>query len=1034
MKRFVPERKVPRAVLLTLIVGVLTGLVAVSGFGLAWPRASATELLDEADEALQRRDYGKAAELAAQALERDAHSVPALLTAGKASVALGRSEQAFAYYRQLPENASGQDVLEAFKAAGQRALRMGRASDAEYFYTRALQLAPRDVTVNRRLGVLLLIEGRRQESMPRLFELVRGGSFSLEDLCFLGNVHEIYEAEISEFFLRRVPDDLVSQLGTARVQLFRSQTHDAEELIRRILEQRPDLVEAHVQLGGILLNPSREAELVDWLETLPAAADEHPEVWMTRSMLARRWGDLAGAIRCAWEAVRCNPNEHTANYQLGQLLLKEMPEAARRFAERAARLEELNREIHWALKEKGDGPRMLRCARLCEDLGRPWEAWAWHVAVETYHPQHVAPGERERLRAMVTRDTPQTLPSADLARQIDLSHYPLPNLDRLKGRASPSHTPETSAVAIRFEDVAPEVGLNFQFFNGAREDVPGLTIFQSTGGGEAVIDFDRDGWPDLYFVQAGDWPRTPSGEDATNRLYRNLGGRFEDVTVESDAGDRGFGFGAAAGDFDVDGFADLYVANARRNTLLRNNGDGTFSDVTEPAGLHREEWTASSLIADLNGDGLPDLYDVNYCTGDAPFIERCTNREIKQARTCVPSHFTPAPDHVLMNRGDGSFEDVSETAIAVLEEGRGLGIIAADFDGTGLLDLYVGNDLTANFLFMNTTASPGASPVFEERGVLSGCAYDADGVGQASMGIAADDADGDGLIDLFLTHFYHESNTFYHHRPGTLFVDDTLRVDLREPSMTMLGWGTQFIDAELDGRPDLVVANGHIDDYRFQKAPYRMRPQFFSNRGARFAEVKDAGPFFAIEQHGRGLVRLDWNRDGREDFAVSRLFDPAALVANRTPQTGHYLAVRLVGTQSRDAIGAEVRVSAGDRTLIRQMTAGDGYAASNQRQLVFGLGESQGVDEVRIRWPGGAEETFGGVECDEEVLFVEGAGRPFVVPGSRKGNPEQIADAARPDARGDRIAPAAADARSNGTEQVNPSGAARPGAVSHGAH
>jgi hypothetical protein len=248
------------------------------------------------------------------------------------------------------------------------------------------------------------------------------------------------------------------------------------------------------------------------------------------------------------------------------------------------------------------------------------------------------------------------------------------------------------------------------------------------------------------------------------------------------------------------------------------------------------------------------------------------------------------------------------------------------------------------------------------------------------MGIAADDADGDGLIDLFITNFYNESNTFYHQQPGTLFIDDTQRFRLREPSLAMLGWGTQFIDAELDGRPDLVVANGHIDDYRFQRVPFRMRPQFFSNRGSRFVEVKQAGPMFAYEQHGRGLVRLDWDRDGREDFAVSRLFEPAALVRNQTPDVGHGLAVRLVGRDNRDAIGAEVRVTAGGRTLVKQLTAGDGLAASNQRQLVFGLGGADSVDEVHIRWLGGSEETFTDFPSDCELLFVQGVGRQFVLP------------------------------------------------------
>jgi hypothetical protein len=413
---------------------------------------------------------------------------------------------------------------------------------------------------------------------------------------------------------------------------------------------------------------------------------------------------------------------------------------------------------------------------------------------------------------------------------------------------------------------------------------------------------------------------------------------------------------------------------------LHNNGDGVFSDVTVAAGLDQREWTTSCLMADVNGDGLPDLYDVNYCAGSRPYEHECVRKGSKLRRTCIPTEFEAADDALWLNLGDGRFQEVGQSAGIHIVDGRGLGIVAANFDDVPGLDIYVANDMSANFLFLNRTSAAGGLPRFDERGVLSGAAFDFDGRSQASMGIAADDADGDGRLDLFVTNFYNESNTFYHQQAGRFFVDATRDFDLRNPKLDKLGFGTQFLDADLDGRPDLVIANGHVDDFSEDDFPFRMQPQFYSNQGKHFVELpaEQLGPFFSYAQLGRGLARLDWNGDGQEDFVVSRLLDPAALVVNRTTGAGHFLVVRLVGLTYRDAIGSEVRVTAGGRTLVKQLTAGDGFECSNQRQLVFGLGGATSVDEIRIRWPAGADEKFTNLSVNQAVLFIEGSNRPRV--------------------------------------------------------
>jgi hypothetical protein len=308
-----------------------------------------------------------------------------------------------------------------------------------------------------------------------------------------------------------------------------------------------------------------------------------------------------------------------------------------------------------------------------------------------------------------------------------------------------------------------------------------------------------------------------------------------------------------------------------------------------------------------------------------------------------------------------------------------VGIVAADFDASGSLQLYVSNDAMENSLWVRQPDAAGGTPQFVDHGLLSGTACDGSGRPQASMGIACDDITGDGLLDLLVGNFYKDFCTLYIQQPGRFFVDSTREYGLVEPTFLMLTFGSQFLDGNLDGWPDLALANGHIDDLRFRGEPWHMRPQYFHNSGGTaFVELQaeHAGSFFHKELLGRGLALVDWNRDGREDLVQSNIADMASLVTNLTDGAGHWMAIRLHGVQSpREPIGARVVIQCGGRTQVRQLVGGSGFHASNQRQLVFGLGPTDRVDKMTVFWPSGLTQEFSDVPVETELILIEGGSR-----------------------------------------------------------
>ncbi|MEJ7640102.1 MAG: CRTAC1 family protein, partial [Singulisphaera sp.] len=454
-----------------------------------------------------------------------------------------------------------------------------------------------------------------------------------------------------------------------------------------------------------------------------------------------------------------------------------------------------------------------------------------------------------------------------------------------------------------------------------------------------------------------------------NALYRNRGdGTFEDVTAKAGVGGRGYGMGCAAGDYDGDGHDDLYVTGLGSAVLYRNRGDGTFEDVTAKTGVGSSRWSTAAGFADLDGDGDLDLVAITYVDADPEDVPACRDFERRPIH-CPPGRFAAQYDHLFRNDGEGTFTDVSREAGLEVADGRGLGLAVADLDGDGDLDLYVANDAVPDFLFRNRGGLR-----FEEVGASSGVAFDGNGQATASMGVVADDLDGDGLLDLLHTNFRNEGSTLLRNLGGGLFEDATARSGLSAPSRLVTGFGAAALDADNDGDLDLFVANGHVDDQPWLGQPMAMPPHWYTASVGRFtlSAPSAVGPYFARRVVGRGAAAGDLDNDGRVDLVVVHRDAPAALLRN-TSRGGHWLKLRLVGTASgRTPIGALVTLQAGGRTIVRRLTSGTSYLSAHDPRLSFGLGSASVVDALEVRWPSGAVGRWSGLLADRALAIREG--------------------------------------------------------------
>jgi len=526
-------------------------------------------------------------------------------------------------------------------------------------------------------------------------------------------------------------------------------------------------------------------------------------------------------------------------------------------------------------------------------------------------------------------------------------------------------------VSVQFNDVTSQSGITFKHALSPEKKY----ISESMSGGVALFDYDNDGYLDIYFVNSLTVELLKANKKTRSVLYHNNhDGTFSDVTDKARVGDVGWGMGCAVGDFNNDGFDDLYVTSIGPDHLFKNNGNGTFTDVTQKAGVSDPRFSTGAAFLDYDNDGKLDLFVTNYVGFDMnnlpTFGEGPTCQFKGVPVQCGPRGLPGAGDSLFHNNGDGTFTDVSKKAGVADSRGYyGLDVVGSDFDGDGLIDIFVANDSTPNFLYHNN-----GNGTFSEIGFESGTALDKNGNEQGCMGVTLGDYDHDGLLDLFITNFDDEHNVLYRNAGKGSFVDVSYEAGVGMISLPYVGWGTKFFDYDNDGWVDLFVANGHAypqrDRYRQRKLLHR------NNRDGTFSEVAaQSGSALMEERASRGTAFGDIDNDGDVDIVVNDLDGAPQLLRNDGGNKNNWIIVKTIGTKSnRNGIGAKVKVVAGDLTQLDEVRSGGSYLSQNDLKLHFGLEKRTSVDVIQVRWPSGVVDTLTNVTVNKVVTIKEGKG------------------------------------------------------------
>jgi tetratricopeptide (TPR) repeat protein len=860
----------------------------------------------------------------------------------------GNLAQAVHWLRQVGES-DPQRAASARHRAAQLAMQLARVRDVEALAREAVRLDPELAEARRLLLRCAFILRQHRPLLEQSVELDRRGQLSWIDLAMRCVAHRASWDD--DDHVAWLDQCLHQDNANAAVRAALAHYHAARDRNQKawqVLEAAP----AQGRGDGRILLARAELEIREGrfeqalatAEQFPKESDAESRAWLVRGRIWAKMGHEEAALAAFDNAARLDPYDPAPSYAVSQILVRRgQAEKAREHFDRSQHLKDL----------------MGQLSRLIEATN------------PAYHPDEPVELTRRRAhQAFVTLGF--TREAQILTGVYDASTLPL-TVTSLTELAAPVDVPVRSTAvpgirlapgetgprgAVEFTDIAAELNLNFQYDTGRSRF---RWLMESLGGGVAAVDYDRDGWDDVYFSQAGALPIDPENAALADRLFRNLRGKAaHDVTAAARLSDRAYGQGCAAGDYDNDGFADLVVCNYGELLVFKNLGDGSFENAGRETGVASNQWSTSAAFWDPDRDGDLDLYVVNYLDAEFSTLRPCM---FKGAFTsCRPFGFEGVEDTLWENLGDGRFVDSTAQFGLSAPNGKGLGVVTVDFERRGRESVFVANDTTVNFLFQ-----PDASGRrFEEAGMLAGVAVNRDGLTEACMGIATGDIDEDGRFDFLVTNFQGETNTLYRCLGDGLFSDETERAGLAHSSRDRLGWGAQFLDVDCNGRLDLFLVNGLLHEVP-------QLPQLHYNRGTgRFDEIShQAGAYFRQPRLGRSVACLDWNRDRATDLVVTYQEGTVSLLENRC-SLGNRIVVRLTGVASnRDAAGAVVAARFGDRTRYFHVTRNGGYFAANDPAVLVGCGDAQSVDELIVNWPSGKTSSWRNVAAGVSYLAIE---------------------------------------------------------------
>ena len=544
--------------------------------------------------------------------------------------------------------------------------------------------------------------------------------------------------------------------------------------------------------------------------------------------------------------------------------------------------------------------------------------------------------------------------------------------------STPRHASTSSSPSAQFADVTHAAGIDFHLTCGSLEK---RYIMETMCGGIAVFDYDNDGWMDIFLVNGSTLEDLRAGKCHPSKLYRNNhDGTFTDVTVKAGLSRCGWGFGVAVGDYDNDGWEDLYVTYLKDAVLYHNNHDGTFTDVTVKGGVsNADRWGTSAAFGDYDNDGYLDLYVANYVDVDLKHLPELGSGPFCQYRgipvSCGPRGLKGSRDRLYHNNGDGTFSDVTEKLNIDSGSYYGLGVLWLDYDKDGCLDLYVANDSSPSLLYHNDCKGG-----FTEVGAQAGVAYSADGREQAGMGIDSADYDNDGWPDIVKTNFSDDANNLYHNDHNGEFTDMAGPAGIGPVSIPFLGFGAKFFDFDNDGWKDIFIANGHVNpqvDKHTFGVTYAERPLLFHNlKTGKFEEIgSHSGTALARRYAARGTAVADFLNNGRQDVIMTVLDGSPVLLRNQTPAAGHWLCIKTIGKRSnRDGFGARVEIKAGGLTQYDEVRANSSFESASDPRLHFGLDNATRVDSIVVRWPSGKVDTVENEDADQELVIEEERG------------------------------------------------------------